>query len=252
MKDYTYLYSTRILKTFDEDQAYILAVIRAALADSSGVEVFLINYFKGLPVSFKARIVGIDKNSLELDIAPEQAVVIAAERYTFIRSTLFKNPILAKAQFVSVRHKAASLGKLCFVEIMAERRRHIRLELDPPIKAAFNSSAGIVRGMLIELSMAGAVMSVAQPFAGILDEETTLTVMVPDTEQNTTYNIKLPAQFVEVLDDSRSTLIRLAITTDDRISDRIIAKYLYHRQVDIIRELKETVELGLAQQSSAP
>jgi hypothetical protein len=251
MKDYTYLYSTRILKTFDEDQADILAVIRAKLTDSSGVEVHLINYYKGLPVSFKARIVGIDKNALEMDIAPEQAVVMAAERYTFIRSALFKNPLLAQAQFVSVRHKAASLCKLCFVEIMAERRRHIRLELEPPVKAAFNSSSGIVRGMLVELSMAGAVMSVTHPFAGIMDEETTLTAMIPDTEQNTTYNIKLPAQFVEVSEESQVSLIRFSITADDRISDRIIAKYLYHRQVDIIRELKETAELGLAKQSSA-
>jgi hypothetical protein len=148
------------------------------------------------------------------------------------------------AQYVSVKHKAVSLRKLCFVEIMAERRKHIRLELDPPIKASFNSSSGIVKGKSIELSMGGAVMSVPHPFDGVMGELTTLTLMVPDIEQNTTYNLKLPAMFVDV-DDTNSRLIRLSITTDDRISDRIISKYLYHRQVAIIRELKETAELAL-------
>lgn len=89
--------------------------------------------------------------------------------------------------------------------------------------------------------MGGAVMSVAEPFVELPEEETTLTVMVPDAEQNTTYNIKLPSTIVEVLDDSRPRMIRLAITTDDRISDRMIAKFLYHRQVEIIRELKDTM-----------
>jgi hypothetical protein len=244
MKDYTYLYSTRIQNSFDEDQADIFSVIRAELDNSFNLEVQLINYYRGLPVSFKAKIIGIDKDALDLDITPEQAVAISEGRYTFIRSRLFKNPILAKAQYVSVKHKAVSLRKLCYVEIMAERRKHIRLELEPPIKAVFNSSSGIVKGMLVELSMSGAVMSVSQPFDGVVGEETTLIVMVPDIEQNTIYNIKLPSTLVDV-GDTNSKRIRLSITTDDRISDRIIAKYLYHRQVVIIRELKETAELGL-------
>jgi hypothetical protein len=244
MKDYTYLYSTRIQNSFDEDQADIFSVIRAELDNSFNLEVQLINYYRGLPVSFKAKIIGIDKDALDLDITPEQAVAISEGRYTFIRSRLFKNPILAKAQYVSVKHKAVSLRKLCYVEIMAERRKHIRLELDPPIKAVFNSSTGIVKGKLVELSMSGAVMSVSQPFDGVVGEETTLIVMVPDIEQDTIYNIKLPSMLVDV-GDTNARRIRLSITTDDRISDRIIAKYLYHRQVVIIRELKETAELGL-------
>lgn len=246
MKDYTDLYSTRIQKNFDEDQADILSIIKAEIDKSFNLEVQLINYYRGLPVSYKAKVVGIDKNALDLDVTPEQAVAISAERYTLIRGKMFKHPILAKAQYVSVKHKAVSLRKLCYVEILAERRMHIRLELDPPIKAAFNSSSGIVRGKLIELSMGGAVMSVAQPFDGVAGEETILNVMVPDAEQNTVYNIKIPSILVDVADGTnKARHIRLSIAADDRISDRVISKYLYHRQVDIIRELKEAAELGL-------
>lgn len=249
MKDYTYLYSTRIQKTFDEDQSDILSIIKTALDKNQNLEVQLINYYRGLPVSFKAKIVGVDKDALDLDITPEQAVAISTERYTFIRSRLFKHPVLAKAQYVSIKHKAVSLRKLCYVEIMAESRKHIRLELDPPINAAFNSSSGIVRGALVELSMVGAVMSIAKPFNEVLGEEVVLTAMVPDVEQNTTYNIKLSSILVDVLDESAPKKIRLSINSDDRISDRVLAKYLYHRQVDIIRELKEASELGLVKSS---
>jgi hypothetical protein len=247
--DFTYLYSTRIQKTFDEDQADILSVLREEFAKNPKFELKLLNYYKGLPVSFKAVVAGIDKYSLDLEVNPQQAVAISLERYTFIRCKLFKHDIVAKAQYVNVRRKAIMLRQLCFVEIVAEQRKHIRLELEPPVSAVFVSSAGIVRGKLVELSMGGAVMAIAQPFAGVIGDEIQLSVMVPDIEQSTTYNIKLPATLVSVSDDANPKRYRFSIAADDRISDRIISKYLYHRQVDIIRELKDASELGLVKGS---
>jgi hypothetical protein len=243
--DYTYLYSTRIQKTFDEDQADILSIIRAEFAKHSKLELQLINYYKGMPVSFKAIVAGIDKYSVDLDVHPQQVVAMSTEHYTFVRSKLFKHDIVAKVQYVNIRRKTILLKQLCYVEIIAEHRKHIRLQLEPPIKALFNSSTGIVRGKLIELSMAGAVMSVVQPFDEVLGEETHLSLMVPDIDQNTTYNIKIPAKLIDVSDETKPRQYKFSITTDDRISDRVISKYLYHRQVDIIRELKDTSELGL-------
>ena len=242
--DYTNLYSTRIQKTFDEDQADIFYAIREELAKNPKLEVQLINYHKGLPVSYNANIVAVDKGALELDVTPHQAVTISTERYTFLRSKLFKFPILARAQYVSVKHKAISLRKLCFVEIMAERRKHLRLELDPPINALFNSSTGIVKGKLIELSMGGAVISVSQSLEEVLGEEISLSLMVPDAEQNTVYNMKLPAKIVKVSEEKDQKRYIFSINTEDKISDRVIAKYLFNRQVEIIRELKEASDVG--------
>lgn len=243
--DYTYLYSTRIQKTFDEDQADILSAIRGELAKNTKLGVQLINYYKGMPVSYKANIAGIDKYTLDLDVHPQQAVAISAEHYTFLRSKIFKHDIIAKVQYVNVRRKVILLRHMCYVEIIAEHRKHIRLELDPPLNAVFNTSRGIVRGKLVELSMAGAVISVVQPFDEVIGEETNLSLMVPDIEQNTTYNIKVPAKLISVLDEAKPRQCKFSIVADDRISDRVISKYLYHRQVDIIRELKDVSELGV-------
>lgn len=242
--DYSYLYSTRIQKTFDEDQADILSALRSEIAKNPKLEVQLINYHMGLPVSYKAKVAGIDKDALDLDVTPQQAVAISTERYTFIYSKIFKHPILARAQYVSVKHKAVSLRKLCFVEIMAERRKHLRLELDPPISALFNSSTGIVRGGLIELSLGGAVMVASKSSDEGIEEELNLSIMVPDIEQNTTYNIKLPSRIVKITEESNLRQYTFAFTTDDRICDRVIAKYLFHKQIEIIRKLKDDSELG--------
>jgi c-di-GMP-binding flagellar brake protein YcgR len=241
--DYTYLYSTRIQNTFDEDQADILHIFKTEFAKNPKLTVHLINYYKGLPVSFKAKIAGIEKGAIDLDINPQQAVAISIEHYTFIRSKIFKHDILAKAQYVNVRRKAVLLRQMCYVEIMAERRNNIRLELEPSIKAIFTSSLLSIRGRLTELSMAGAVMVVDHNIDIEIGEEAELILMVPDAEQGTTYSIKVPAKLVAISDDTKPIHCRFMITAD-RITDRVISKYLFHRQVEIIRDLKYASDLA--------
>ena len=151
--DYTHLYSTRIQKTFDEDNADILETFRTAFATNPQLSLHLVNYYKGLPISYKAKIAGIDKSSIDLDVHPKQAVAIAAEHYTFIKSNLFKHDILARTQYINIKRKAVLLNKFCYVEILAETRKHLRLELDQPLNAVFNSPSGVIRGKITELSI---------------------------------------------------------------------------------------------------
>lgn len=241
--DYTYLYTTRIQKTFDEDQAEIMSILKTAFEQNKKTELQLLNYYKGMPVSFKANIAGIDKGALDLDINPQQAVAISAEHYTFIRSKIFKHDVVAKAQYVNIRRKAVLLREMCYVEILAERRNNIRLKLDPPIKAVFNSSTGVLRGQLTEMSMGGAVMVSEQPVDEVIGEEAKLLFMVPDIDQGMTYNVKLPAKLVNINDETKPTQYRFSIA-EDRINDRLVSKYLFQRQIEIIRELKDGSDIG--------
>ena len=241
--DYTYLYSTRIQKTFDEDQADILEIFRTAFARNPKLPIHLVNYYKGLPISYKAKIAGIDKNAMDLDINPKQAVAISTEHYTFIKCKLFKYDILAQSQYVNVRRKAVLLSKFCYVEIMAESRKHLRLLLEPPVNALFNSPSGIIRGKVIELSMGGAVLEVSEAFNEEIDTEANLIIMIPDLEQNTNYNLRIPAKLVSIQDDCKPKRFKFSITPD-KITDRFLAKHMYHRQVQIIHELQDASELG--------
>ena len=236
--DYTYLYSTRIQKNFDEDQAEILSMFADKFEKEPKFAIQLINYYKGMPVSFKARVAGVEKGSLDLDVNPQQAVTIDAERYTFIRSNLFKYDIMAQAQYINIRRRAVLLRKMCYVEIIAERRSHIRLEMESSIDAIFNSPAGIVKGKIVELSMGGAVMEVIEAGNAVLDDQANLLMMVSDAGQSAKYNIAVPAMLVSILDNLRPVRFIFSITTD-KISDRLIAKHLFNRQVEIIRELKD-------------
>ena len=235
---YTHLYSTRIQTTFDEDHSEILSVLRSAYKNDPKLELQLINYYRGLPVSYKAKIMGVENNSLELDVNPHQAVAISDEHYTFIRCKLFKQDIVAKAQSVSIKHKAVTLKQLCYVEIMAERRNQIRLKVLPPIEASYMSTQGSAQGKIIELSTAGTILTVDHCESIETGEEAMMNFTLPDASQNTPCVVEVSAKLITIIDDIRPSRYIFSLMPD-KLSEKHIAKFIFNRQIEIVRELKD-------------
>ena len=243
--DHSYLYSTRIEKTIDEDQYEIISILKQELSNKTKLEVRLINYYKGLPVSYPAKIIAIDKDIVELDVYPHQAVIMSECHYTFIRFKGLKHDIYANVQYVNIKRRAASLCKLCYVEIMAERRDYIRLELDHPLKAIFTTNADVVRGRLHEISINGAGIIIEQPCSLDIDENIILMFMILNKVQNLYYNVKTPAKLVGINGDTFPKYYRFAISPDKTL-DRQIAQFIMQRQIDIIQEIKVATEKYIA------
>jgi hypothetical protein len=240
--DNSYLYSTRIEKTYDEDLADIIARIRHELTLHKKIEIRLINYFKGLQVSYPAYIVGVDKETIELDVFPEQAVTMAIHHYTFIRSKLFKWDILANVQYVNIKKRAASLRKFSYVEIMAERRNYLRLELDEKIDCVLNVSEGVIQGRLVEISIKGACIQISHSCSLEIDNEVTMMFMLYNGGQDVSYNVKTHAKLVNIHGDALPRYYRFE-TFPDKICDRQISQFLFQRQVEIIRRIKDAAEI---------
>lgn len=240
---YTDLFNTRIKKSTIEDNSEIMAVFVNALKNNPNLEVQLINYYKGLPLSFNAKITKIHNGILELQVYPQQAVAISDDNYTFIRSNLFEHDIVARAVDVDIRQKTVSLNRLCYVEICAERRNHIRLKVNPPIDALYVTSQGTVRGEIVELSTAGTIMVVDYSVDIDIVEGGKLLFKLPDVNNSTFTHIKVPARIITVLDKTMPLNFIFGIASD-KTNEKIIAKYLFNRQIEIIRMLKDGCDIG--------
>lgn len=239
--DHSYLYSTRIQNTFDEDQAEILHIFKAELAKQPKVQITLINYHHGLPVSCPAHIISIEKGMIDLDVAPYQAFTMKDHHYTFIRSRLLKHDVHANVQYVNINKRAASLRKFCYVEIMAERRNYIRLELGKTQNASFRTKAGLAKGKLVEISINGACVQVANECHMETGEETTLTFMLHNIVHKVDYTMKTPATLVGIDGETFPKRYRFIIAPDKTL-DREIARYLFQRQIEILQEIRTVTE----------
>lgn len=241
--DYSYLYSTRINETFDEDQAEIISILKRELAKQPKYKVQLINYFKGLPVSYPAQLIEIERGVIEVDVYPQQAVVMSEQHYAFIRCKALRHDLFANVQYVNIRRRAASLRKLCYVEIMAEKRDYIRLELDPYQNVLLRTPGGMLRGQLTELSINGACVKVEQSCALEIDDEITLSFMMHGImHQNLNYTVKTEAKLVGIIGDGIPRYYRFTIAPD-KVLDRFLAQYLFQRQIEIIKEIRDVTEI---------
>ena len=242
--DYSYLYSTRINETFDDDQAEIISILKRELEKKPRYQIQLINYYKGLPVSYPAQLVQIERDTVEVDVYPQQAVVMTEQHGTFIRCKALRNDLFANVQYVNIRRRAASLRKLCYVEIMAEKRDYIRLELDPHQNVLLRTADGMLRGKLTELSINGACVKVEQSCKLEIDDEITLSFMMHGImHQNLDYTVKTEARLVGVEGDTIPRYYRFTIAPD-KILDRFLGQFLFQRQIEIIREIKDVTEIG--------
>lgn len=241
---YTHLYRTCIQKTLSEDQIDIMSAFKTALRNDPGLEVQLINYYKGMPLSFNATVAGVGRDELELRVNPRQAVAISDDNYTFIRSKIFKHDIVVKARQVNIKEKAVALYHPCYVEIGAERRNHIRLRVHPPIDAQYLTPEGKVRGELIELSTAGTIMVVDHTVDIDTWGDGKLSFQLPDADNiNTSCDIKVPARFITALEDGSLPRFIFGFTSD-KTSERHIAKFLFNRQIEIMRMLRDGFDIG--------
>lgn len=241
MDDHSYLYSTRIQNSFDEDQAEILSIFKEELFKQPKFQITLINYYHGLPVSCPAQIISIEKDMIDLDVSPYQAFTMRDHHYTFIRSKALKHDVHANVQYVNLDRRAASLRKLCYVEIMAERRNYIRLALGKPQNAVFTTATGLVKGSLVEISINGVCVQSNTPCTLEIGEETNLTFMLHNLVQNLNYTMKTQAVLVGIDGDGQPKRYRFTIAPD-KILDREIARYLLQRQIEILQEIKDVTE----------
>lgn len=236
--DFTSLYSTRIQTNFDDDQAGILATFLAKHTTKDGSKVSLTNYYRGLPLIYPATILGVDQGNLDLDVNPQQAVAIASDHYTLIRSNLFHHPIVAHVQYVNVKKHVVSLNKLCFVEVLAEKRAAVRLNLEPPVHATIQCHDQGITGNLVDISTQGLAITVDELVELEIGAEMSVRFMLPDAVLMKQTLVKVPATLVDIVGSASPYRYRFRITPEKH-QEQLISRYSFQRQVEIIRVLKE-------------
>lgn len=264
--DFTSLYSTRIQSSFDDDQADIFKAIIGNQTAKEPSKMSLINYFKGLPIISSATILGVEHGNLDLDVNPLQAVAISIDRYTLIRSKLFPFPLAARVLYVNIKKHMVTLNKLCYIELLAEKRAAVRVELDSPLKVSMMFDDQVVDGMLIDISLQGMALEVKEYLSLSRGSAITVKFMLPDLaakkheadghslkppgeSQSTEHGkplikqslVKVPASLVAIDGDGSPYRYKLKIMPEKH-QEQLIARFSFHRQVEIIHGLKVQVD----------
>ncbi|MBV5338064.1 MAG: PilZ domain-containing protein [Deltaproteobacteria bacterium] len=239
--DFTSLYSTRIQTTFDDDQAVILKTFLDKYKAKDSSKVTITNYYNGLPITYPATILGVERGNIDLDVNPQQAVAIASDHYTLVRSKLFSLPMVAHVQYVNIKKHVVSLNKLCFVEVLAEKRAAVRLNLDPPVRATLQYEDQAIIGYLVDISTQGIAVTMDDFVILESGAEISVKFMLPDPVLMKQTLIKVQATLVGVGGNASPYRYKFRISPEKH-QEQLISRYSFQRQVEIIRGLKEASE----------
>ena len=230
------IYSARIQHSFDYDMMEILSIFKA----NPHKMIRLINYYKGLPLSYAATIVSTDRGAVDFAVTAEQAYAIGKDRYAFIRSPLFKHDLFARAQHVNVKNMAVSLVKFSYVEIMAERRNFIRMVPDPHPVVVINSSLGVVEGELLDISLSGANIAIHHSCPLEAGCEAPISFMLNNIETGEPIRFNLLARLIRITGEAPPRKYLFA-TSPDKTLERQLSRYMIQRQIEVIKEIKDAI-----------
>lgn len=231
------LYSTRIQQSFDEDHAEIIARLKSAPPKTV---LKLINYFKGMPVSYSATISSVDRNNVDLDIQGEQAFTMEHSRSVFIRSPLFKFDVFATVQYVNIKKRAATVSKLSYVELVAEKRNFIRIKPEPTPAAVIETKRESFAGNLLDLSLSGLNIMANTYYPIENGTRATITSSLMNCEQDGAVDLVVTARLGAIKDYSGRYSYIFTYSADKGL-ERQLSQYIFKRQIEIVREIKDAV-----------
>jgi hypothetical protein len=160
-----------------------------------------------------------------------------------------------------------TLNKLCYIDVLAEKRAAVRVELDPPLKATMQCEDQTVEGAILDISIQGIAMEVKEYLSLGRGTDMTVKFMLPDfaTSKQTLIKshasnheittdpalssqpfikqtlIKVPATLVDIEGSSSPYRYKLRIMPEKH-QEQLISRYSFHRQVEIIHGLKEQID----------
>jgi len=219
-----------------EDEEEILALLGKSHEPG---DIQLLNYYKNLPICCNAELLSIEQKIAELRVHNYQAIAINEDRFCFIKHKKFPANLVgvAKVQYVHVKKKIAFLRDFQYAEIYSERRKSVRLTIDPATEALVTVGTIQQTGQLQDISIDAAAILFDREVDFKEGSEVTLQLQLP-LQQNHLDLGEIKASVYKKFPRGGKNNYVFFISHDRAITNQI-NRYIFQRQTEIIRELKE-------------
>ena len=225
-------YQLLTVKDPQKDEAAIIEVLTAVMAEELSNDLVLLNYYKEIPVSFGATIERIEGGVVDIMVHKLQAVSMLMQKMTFIKSKHLSHCVIAKVLKVKRSESVALLTQFSYVNIQSEQRMYVRVSVVGKIEAVFSSDKEEVRGTISDISYGGVAILAPQGSAIKENANVTVTLYLPAAK------LDIPGTFLR--SDEQHPLQKYIIKLDaDPRSEKIISHFIFQEQIGILRELKD-------------
>ena len=219
-----------------EDQAAILAILMEIKSGKKKNDLKLLNYYHEIPVSYSATIDLIDRDCIEVTLHQAQAAVLGLQKQTILKSEHFPDELSVHSyvEYINVRNCMAVLGRFAYASVRAERRNAVRVNIGILINAEFIADELSISGQLEDISLTGLAISTFSPIPVGINNEGVINIVL----MGKSLAIKAALLRSKELDNSHLHMFSIELDSKMEIT---VSQFIYSRQVEIIRELKDHV-----------
>ena len=207
---------------------------------TSGSQPRLYNIYKGLPVSYPATIVLLDKEGVLLEVHPNQLGVISIDRFTILKHpSLGEKNLVAEAKSINIDLKRVKLWKFFWVGKQDDQRKHVRVKPRDIIEVLVTTEGGVkFKGYLIDISVSSfSLLSLKKSIP--IDEGSKVFIQFSIPEIDEFY---LSGEVLSIKGREFGTVIAARFSELDTPDEKKISSYVTARQKDILKELQNYVK----------
>lgn len=219
-----------------QDFKEIVEILQAMKSGKLKNDLKLLNYYHEVPVSYPVKIDTVEPDGIEVSTHQAQAVLLSLQKQSLLTSAAFPQGLGVHGfvEYINVKNCFAVLGRFAYASIRASRRGAVRVRVGEHIRGLFQVEKQAVQGELIDISLSGVALRVVGHLPAGLPEAGMLQLDFVST------SVAVPANIVKIVEIDSDTFCRLRIEPDVK-ADKVISQYLFGRQVEIIRDLKEQI-----------
>ena len=228
------IYSIVTVKDGRADSEEIIEIFSDMASGKIPGDLKLLNYYRQIPVSYNAHIVNISRDRVEFKIHQNQALVMRFDKHTLIKSSHFSKGLGVHcfSAYINVHKEVAILTRFAYAQIKAERRGAVRVTVPTVISAVFVNSEIEISGSLLDISENGvSILTNAEPLTGE-ELQGTLTFSIAGNK------LELASCLIKIMKTAEGFICVFQYQLKG-VSEKILSRYIYSRQVEIIKELKE-------------
>ena len=218
----TLKYINSVDEHMNSDEA-IMVLLESAFTNR--VEFKLFNIYKGLCINTSSKILKMKD-----------------EGETILQSSNFSKDIRAKVKYVNLEKRIAILENFEFSKSNANERQYSRVTCSTRTPVVLSHLSGTVNGEILDISVKSIAIKTknTRVLKNIKDAEITLSFVLPThTNEDGFVRLVLKAKttFINCRDDGECKVV-CDLLKDD-VSESILMEYIYHRQKEIIVEVKK-------------
>lgn len=223
------VYIAEIMKTFK-------AIADRKLPD----DIQLLNYYKGIPVSYEARVIDVDKDkqSVFFEVHINQLVAAELEKKVLIKSSHFARDLIAEVNYVRAQRRELALRNFVYVDIASDRRSFVRVDLAHPVNITVRIGQKKIEGTAVDMSVASIAAHLESNDLQEVKGRFPLSVRLPDLQTGAAYMLEIEGELIRV-ETKEGRLHYVLKLIPDKKAETLLAQFIVQRQIEIVRELKE-------------